>query len=202
MTLERKPPRRDPRVLALVPSKDVIEYATLDAWEISGTGVLATGDPKGFALSMRRLIVKTRPTAIVCVPPRARGSKLAKLLTVAAAVAKHSGIRLTSLSADRARELLDEAPTINAIAEQYPELRALGSEEGTAALRLASAALTSLHYPSRSYETSNAARSPAVLVAGRARRTRRARVPRRAPGRGSDRSDHRGGHPRPRTPRA
>lgn len=186
--LERKPPRRDPRVLALVPTPDGIEYAALDAWEIAGTGAIPMDDPTGFALSVRRLIVKTRPTVLVCAPPATRGRKLARLLKLAAVVTSRSGIPLVSLAADLARELLDEAPTTDAIAEQYPELRALGTERGARALRLASAALTSLNFPSRSYEPTTPPRSRAAVARGAARRARRARIPRRPADRGPDRA--------------
>lgn len=199
--LERKPPRRDPRILALLPSSDAVEYAALDAWEIAGTGAIPTDDPRGFALSVRRLIVQTRPTVLVCAPPRVRKPKLARLLKLAATAATHSGIPLVSLAGDLARELLDEAPATDAIAAQYPELRALGTDTGVDAVRLASAALSSLTFPSRSYDTSTTPRSRATMAPGAPYDARGARVPCRPPDRGADEPSHRGGGARPRPPR-
>ena len=201
MPLERKPTRRDPRVLALVPTAGTIQYATLDAWEISGTGVLAGDDPKGFALQVRRLIVKTRPTVLVCAPPRTRGPKLTRLLKLAATVASHSGIPLVSLAGDLARDLLEEAPSTDAIAEQYPELRALGVADGADAIRLATAALSSLNFPSRTYAPSQPPASRATVAPGAARDLVRARVPRRPPARSAPSSPGREPPTRPRPPR-
>jgi hypothetical protein len=81
---------------------------------------------KAFALSVRRLIVKTRPTVIVCAPPPTREARSSRrLLKLAAVAATHSGIPLVSLAADLVRELLDDAPSTERIGEQYPELRAV-----------------------------------------------------------------------------
>ncbi len=198
--LERKPPRRDPRVLALVPRPDEIQYATLDAWEIAGTGALPTEDTKALALRVKRLIVQTKPTVVVCAPPPPR-ARLSKFLKVIATVASHSGIPLVSLAGDLARDLLDEAPAPSAIAEQYPELRALGISDGEDAVRLASAALSSLHFPSRTYETTHPATPGASVAPGAPRRSRRARVPRTAPARRAHRPRARRRGSRPRAPR-
>lgn len=186
MTLEHRPPRRDPRVLALVPDGASILYAALDAWEVRGTGELPASDAQAFRLAVARLLVQTRPTVIVCSAPRRRTRKLSTLLKVLATVAAHSGIPVVSLAGAVARDLLDEAPAPDAIAAQYPELRALGIQSGAEAIRLASAALSSIHFPNRRYaKTTSPPRSGAPVASRAPRHARDPRVPRHAPDRRS-----------------
>lgn len=181
MTLEHRPPRRDPRVLALVPDGASIRYAAVDAWEVRGTGELPGSDARAFRLAVARLVVQTRPTVIVCSAPQRRTRKLSTLLKVIATVAAHSGIPVVSLAGAVARNLLDEAPAPDAIAAQYPELRALGVHSGADAIRLATSALSSIHFPPRTYaKTGHPSRSRAAMAPGRARRARDPRVPRYA----------------------
>ena len=182
--LEHHPPRRDPRVLALIPGKTVVRYAALDAWEIRGTGELPGTDARVFRLALARLIVQTRPTVIVCRPPARRTVSLTKVLKVLATVAAHSGIPVLSLAGSVARDLLDDAPAPDAIAKQYPELHALDTDATTDAIRLAAGALSSMNFPPRRYaKTTSTPRSRASVATGAPRRARHARVPRTPSGR-------------------
>ena len=77
--LEPRPPRRDPRVLALVPNGHGISYAVADAWEVRGVGVLPNATAAALRLAVTRVIVQTRPSAIVCAEP-SRGSRLLRTI--------------------------------------------------------------------------------------------------------------------------
>lgn len=108
------------------------------------------GDERAFALSLRRLIVQTKPTAIICAKPRSfRGVRAA--LRVIATVAAHSGLPLVSLAGEILRELVTEVPDDNAVTCQYPELRGLDSSVSTDAIRLALASFAKIPLPPRRY---------------------------------------------------
>lgn len=63
----RYPPRREPRVLALIPAPYVTRFAVADPWEIRGAGSVRSFDtPRAELLAL--LARRERPTVIV-VPP-------------------------------------------------------------------------------------------------------------------------------------
>lgn len=67
----RHPPRKEPRVLALVPERGRLFFAAVDPWEIRSTGELR---PRSGAqvLALRRLIRREKPTILVTDSKRLR----------------------------------------------------------------------------------------------------------------------------------
>lgn len=181
--LEPHPPRRDPRVLAIVPTARGISYAAVDAWEIRGVGTLPNGNAVALRLAVARLLVQTRPTAIVCAEPSRRGTVLRALLHVVAVIAARSGIPVVRLVGKVLRATLENAPSHDHACAQYPELRTLAAGAAHDALRLALGALTSLDLPSRRHARLASHPTPAVAPR-RARLDRSASVPHGPAGRG------------------
>ena len=178
--LEPRPPRRDPRVLAIVPNGRGIAYAAADAWEIRGVGTLPNGDAAALRLAISRLVVQVRPSAVVCAEPKRASKILRTLLRVVAAVAAHSGIPVVRLAGEALEAALERAPSRADAAAQYPELRTLDGGAANEAVRLALDSLTSLTLPPRSYAPTLRSNRPATLASGRALRARPASVPDRA----------------------
>lgn len=76
----RRAPRREPRCLALVPTKDGLAFAAIDPWEVRSVGELRRRSGSQ-VLALRRLIRREKPSLLV---PGTR--ELAEALTRAARI--------------------------------------------------------------------------------------------------------------------
>lgn len=181
--LEPRPPRRDPRVLAILRVARGLAYAALDAWEVRGVGLVPLAKKRALRLALVRLVTQTRPTALVCAVPEAETIE---------PVAHRAGLPTVVLGRPEARRLVDQAPVLSEVRASYPELRALDIIHHEPVLRLAIASLTSLTLPHRKY-AGFSTRSKARLASRRPRGRRPAPVSHRPPGRGARRSRSRRG---------
>lgn len=78
-----RPPRREPRALALVRVERGIAFAVCDPWELRSCGIqLCHASSRGLAI--RRLIRREKPTVVVCRAP--------ELLRAAGHVTRRIGI--------------------------------------------------------------------------------------------------------------
>ena len=102
----RFPPRREPRVLALVRSRDGFHYATADPWELRCAGLVACHG-RALSASVARLVRREKPTLLVTGSPSLR-------VPVRRAARQHGiGVAvgdLPKLRRDVARQMYPELP--------------------------------------------------------------------------------------------
>ncbi len=61
-----RPPRREPRVLAVTSARAGLAFAVLDPWEIRSTGAIAGGETlRALAAAILRLVRREKPTLVV-----------------------------------------------------------------------------------------------------------------------------------------
>jgi hypothetical protein len=110
MTILR-PPRREPRVLALRPAPEGIAFAVCDPWELRSCGIARCRSPAR-KLAIRRIIRREKPTLLTALDP--------ELLRLIESISSRFGIpavrgALQPPSVDQAQQLLDgmvtQAPT-------------------------------------------------------------------------------------------
>lgn len=82
MTILR-PPRREPRVLAIARNPRGLAWACVDPWDLRGAGLLL-GPRRAEPTALRFLVRREKPTAIVAGSPaaHARCSRLARRLRI------------------------------------------------------------------------------------------------------------------------
>lgn len=121
--MHRTPPRRQPRVAALVPSRRVYVLVVLDAWEVRAMAITRS------ALRLRHLLRQERPVLVV-------GTRLPAWL-------KRSRVRTAAVAAPRQTLSLAAMPELRRFAgtEHEPAVRQ--------ALTLADEALTDPAYDPR-----------------------------------------------------
>lgn len=59
------PPRREPRVLAVLPARRGLAFAVVDPWEIRAAGIERCG-PESIAYAIVRLVRREKAVAIAC----------------------------------------------------------------------------------------------------------------------------------------
>jgi hypothetical protein len=74
-----RPPRREPRVLAITRSRSGLLFASVDPWEIRSTGRVARDAP--VAAALRRLVRQEKPS-LVALSPALRRSLGAEALPI------------------------------------------------------------------------------------------------------------------------
>jgi hypothetical protein len=107
----RLPPRREPRVLALVRSRNGFHYATADPWEVRSAGRV-TCHGRALTPAVARLAQREKPTLLVTRSPSllAPMRRAAKRMGVAAQ-GDRLQIPLPSIAEDLYPELRMRAPT-------------------------------------------------------------------------------------------
>jgi hypothetical protein len=100
------PPRREPRVLSLVRSRNGFHYATADPWELRGVGTVVCND-RAVSPAVLRVARREKPTLVVTRSP--------SLLVPARRAARRLGItngdgRLPIPAASVAADLYPELP--------------------------------------------------------------------------------------------
>jgi hypothetical protein len=107
----RLPPRREPRVLALVRSRKGFHYATADPWEIRATGSISCHE-QALTPAVARLARREKPTLLVSGSPSLRGPVRRAGKHLALAVGKdHLPIPPAFVAEDLYPELRMRAPT-------------------------------------------------------------------------------------------
>ena len=107
----RLPPRREPRVLALVRSRKGFHYATADPWELRGAASVTCHD-RALTPAVARLARREKPTLLVTkssslgMPVKRIGKRMA-----IAVGSDHLPIPLPSVAEDLYPELRMRAPT-------------------------------------------------------------------------------------------
>lgn len=101
----RFPPRREPRVLGLIRSRDGFHYATADPWELRSAGTVACRD-RALSACLAKTVRREKPTAVA-----AKGD----LRSAAARAARLRGAALIEtdlpkLRRDVARQMYPELP--------------------------------------------------------------------------------------------
>jgi hypothetical protein len=103
-----RPPRREPRVLAIARISDAILWAVVDPFEVRSTGTTPITTERAIPRAVRRLVKCTKPTVIATLD-----HDLAKTIT---STARRLGLplvadRFPSLPAAIAADLFPEFPT-------------------------------------------------------------------------------------------
>jgi hypothetical protein len=131
----RLPPRREPRVLALVRSRKGFHYATADPWEVRSAGTIVCHD-RALSPAVLRIALREKPTLLVTRSPglRAPAHRAGRHLRVATSDG-HLPIPPLSVAQDLYPEFPMRAPT--------PALQEVGT--------LAIAAVLYARNPSRHY---------------------------------------------------
>jgi hypothetical protein len=101
-----RPPRREPRVLAVCRARGGLQYAVADPWELRSAGSFPA-TTRAEALHLRRLVRREKPTVIV--------SGGAQLRALVCRIARRAGLgvlaKMPALPAETtARELFPELP--------------------------------------------------------------------------------------------
>lgn len=139
--LEARPPRRDPRLLAIDLHAASTRFVAVDAWEVTALGALPDG-PRIARLSLWRLFVQTKPSHVLVLQDGRR--RCGVLLARIRERALREGLPLAVLNQAEARALASHAPDLAGLAETYPELRHLLRHPRSALVLLLRAALGSL----------------------------------------------------------
>lgn len=107
----RFPPRREPRVLALVRVDRGFHYATADPWELRGTGSVDC-EARALAPSIARLVRREKPTIAVTRSPALREPmrRACRRYGIAVGAVRHPGVPLP-IARDLYPELPLRAPT-------------------------------------------------------------------------------------------
>jgi hypothetical protein len=110
MTILR-PPRREPRALALVQTAHGIAFAVVDPWELRSCGVERCG-PLARQLAIRRIIRREKPTVVTAnTPPLIRLAGLATEHLRVPVVVPDLPLPPSDIARDLVRGMAYQAPT-------------------------------------------------------------------------------------------